>query len=107
MVVRIGLLAAFLLSTPGLCNAQGRFRGGHGGGDASLILTIPRSASKIYTYPNPARVGEPVQVFGAEKKGIEVSKIGGSVNTNNELVFKHPGIYLLKLNSVWLRQVIY
>ena len=107
MVVRIYLLAAFLLSATGLCNAQGRFRGGRGGGDASLTLTIPGGVSKIYTYPNPARVGEPVHVFGAECKQIRVSKIIGEISTNNELIFTAPGVYLLKLNTTWLKQLVY
>lgn len=107
MVIRIWFITALLLGITGLCNAQGRFRGGQGGGDASLTLTIPGGVSKIYTYPNPARVGEPVHVFGAEGKEIKVSKVIGEISVNNELVFIVPGIYLLKLNTIWLKQVVY
>lgn len=105
--IRIILMVCLLLSGVGICSAQGRFSGGQGGGDASLALRMPGATGKIYTYPNPARVGEPIRVYGADSKEIYISNALGGILTKNSLAFDRPGIYMLKLNNQWLKQLVY
>lgn len=105
--MRSVLLGALLFGGTEFCAAQGRFSGGRGGGDATLALSVGNPTSHLYTYPNPARVGEPVYIQGATTEVTIFSILCGKQNTNNILIFDKPGIYILKLNTQWLKQVVY
>lgn len=104
MVRQTGLLILLTLGS-WAAHAQGRFSGGKGGGEAVLHVGAA-SASRIYTYPNPARVGERVHLVGEQEDLVSKPKMT-EFQGADILIFTTPGVYVLKLKTKWLKQVVY
>lgn len=106
-MVKIFVILIGWLVSPSICFGQGRFSGGPGRGDASVVVQM-QSAGGALAYPNPAKCGQVVQLSG-NATTFDVLSINGYILITNTATYlaNSPGIYILKTSDKWLKLVVY